>query len=106
MKKRWHSIIKLKKNQKLQSYGLKLLDSVIAAGEKRIHEGLSEPYAGTGTPKKKLRGGALFMSQMASIGGGTKKNGGGGVEEGMRVLSIYERARGIKSGVQRKLSIR
>lgn len=54
--------------------------------DKKITDGLAKETAGTGMPINKLKGNAKTMAKLANVGGGSKANGGGGIEEGIRVL--------------------
>ena len=53
---------------------------------KKIQDGLEKETAGTGMPINKLKGNAKIIAQITNIGGGSKVNGGGGFEEGIKVL--------------------
>ena len=59
----------------------------------KIKNGLSQPKASTGTPIKKLRGGAKFMAQLSNIGGGSKATGGKGISDGFNTIMQNQNAK-------------
>lgn len=63
-----------------------------------IRKGLENPYASTGTPIEKLKGGAKFMAQLSNIGGGSVETGGGGVKQGFNTV-----ANNVKAGTALKI---
>lgn len=65
------------------------LESVVKETYGKIQQGLEKTNASTGTPIKKLNGGAKFMAQMSNIGGGSVKTGGGGIKEGFNTIATY-----------------
>lgn len=74
----------------------KVTDSILNKRGQQIIDGLNKPTASTGTPMKKLHGGAKKMAQMSNIGGGSKATGGGGVDEGMKAMLQYTQANTVK----------
>lgn len=74
----------------------KVADSILNKRGQQIIDGLNKPTASTGTPMKKLHGGAKKMAQMSNIGGGSKATGGGGVDEGMKAMLQYTQANTVK----------
>ena len=74
----------------------KVADSILYKSGQQIIDGLNKPTASTGTPMKKLHGGAKKMAQMSNIGGGSKATGGGGVDEGMKAMLQYTQANTVK----------
>ena len=52
----------------------------------KVQAGMDMPCSGTGRPLEDLRGGARLNARLANIGGGSKANGGGGIEQGMKNL--------------------
>ena len=77
----------------------KVADSILNKRGQQIIDGLNKPTASTGTPMKKLHGGAKKMAQMSNIGGGSKATGGGGVDEGMKAMLQYTQANTVKKMV-------
>ena len=73
-----------------------IADSIIRTRGNQIRSGLKAPRAGTGRPMSKLHGGAKKMAQLANIGGGSKANGGGGVDEGLKAMIDYVQADTVK----------
>lgn len=67
-------------------------DSILEKRGKQISDGLNKTTASTGTPMKKLHGGAKAVTQMSNIGGGSKATGGGGIAEGMEAMLQYTQA--------------
>ena len=63
-----------------------------------IRKGLENPYASTGTPIEKLKGGAKFMAQLSNIGGGSVETGGGGIKQGFNTV-----ANNVKAGTALKI---
>ena len=85
----------------------KVTDGIFRETREKIIDGLNKSTASTGTPMKKLHGGAKRMAEMSNIGGGSKATGGGGVDEGMRIMQLYTQANTVKKMVtQRKKILR
>lgn len=59
----------------------------LVRSNKKIQDGLAKETASTGTPMKKLSGGAKFTAQLSNIGGGSKATGGGGIAEGFNQIA-------------------
>lgn len=60
----------------------------------RIHMGMANPLASTGTPISSLSGGARYNAVISNVGGGSKASGGGGMEGGLRMLDMQSRLSG------------
>lgn len=71
-------------------------DCIIEQRGRQIQDGLNKATASTGTPIEKLYGGARRMAQISNIGGGSKKTGGGGFDEGIKALSQFTQAITVK----------
>ena len=87
------SIVNYSPNNNLKIDLESKMDAMIATNQK-IQDGLAKETAGTGRPIAELKGMPKTLAQISNIGGGSKANGGGGVEEGIKVLldnNFYQR---------------
>lgn len=50
----------------------------------KLSKDYNKPLSGTGKPISELKGNAKRNAQLANAGGGSKANGGGGVDEGLK----------------------
>ena len=66
----------------------------------KIAEGLSKETASTGTPMKGLKGATKMTASLSNIGGGSKKTGGGGMEEGIKTLRQNDILKALKAGLE------
>ena len=76
------------------------LDKSIKNKAEKLSKDFNKPLSGTGTPVEKLKGNAKRNAQMANAGGGSKANGGGGVDEGMKKFMELSREIGRKEGLE------
>ena len=60
---------------------------IVEKTDKLIQQGLERPTASTGTPTAKLSGGALFLTQLSNIGGGSIATGGNGIRGGFNIIA-------------------
>lgn len=88
----------------LSRIGLAAKDTVEKRG-RQIQEGLKKSTASTGTPVNTLHGGALFMTKLSNVGGGSVVTGGGGVKEGLGALLEYTAASSALSTELKQLDI-
>ena len=65
----------------------------------KLSEDFNKPLSGTGKPVSELKGGAKRNAQFANAGGGSKANGGGGVDEGIKRFMDLSRDIGRKEGL-------
>lgn len=92
--KKVKSLLPQKKEPKVLT-NLSNIQQILDKTTKDIQKGLNNPYASTGTPINKLKGGAKFMAQMSNIGGGSVKTGGGGVKQGFNTVTNNIKAKAV-----------